>query len=123
MAAIVSRHGHEHNTIQWSADGANFDIAAITAVMPIAPGPYIADAFTDTDYGRGITWGLCHFRNIRRKEGKSHSMLARFDCDLSLDVDDPDMKMTDIFVDPEVYFKFGLSGKQRKAIEQRVKRK
>ncbi len=113
IAAIVSRHGHEHATIQWSPDGVNFEIASITAILPIAPGAYVPDAFTDTKDGRGITWGLCHFRN-QGGPGKNHSILARFDCDLSLDVHDPGMKETDILVSPKVYFQFGLSEKQKK---------
>ncbi len=113
IAALVSRHGLEHNTIQYAADGINFEVAAISALFPIAPGAYIPDAFTDTGDGRGITWGLCHFRNIRLDEGKSHSILARFDCDLSLDIHDPEMKESDIFNDPEINFKFGLSEKQK----------
>ena len=48
---------------------------------------------------------------------KSHSMLARFDCDLSLDIHDPEMKESDIFNHPEVNFQFGLSEKQRRRIE------
>ena len=116
LAALVSRHGLEHNTIQYSPDGVNFEIAAISGLFPIAPGAYVPDAFEDNGNGRGITWGLCHFRNIKLKEGKSHSMLARFDCDLSLDVHDIEMKESDIFNDPEINFKFGLSEKQRKRI-------
>lgn len=116
IAAIVSRHGHEHNTIQWSPDGANFEIAAITGLMPIAPGSYIPDAFTDTTDGRGITWGLCHFRNQGWPD-HNHSFLARFDCDLSQDVHDLEMKDTDIFNHPEIYFQFGLSEKQRARID------
>lgn len=115
LAAIVSRHGHEHNTIQWSPDGANFEIAAITGLMPIAPGSYIPDAFTDTKDGRGITWGLCHFRNQGWPD-HNHSFLARFDCDLSRDLHDPAMKDTDIFNHPEIYFQFGLSDEQRARI-------
>ena len=44
-------------------------------------------------------------------------MLARFDCDLSLDVHDIEMKERDIFSDPEINFKFGLSERQRKRID------
>ena len=113
IAALVSRHGHEHNTIQWAPDGVRFEIAAMTAVMPVAPGPYVPDAFTNTTDGRGITWGLSHFRGQGGK-GRNHSILARFDCDLSQDVDDPDMKNTDIFVRPEVYFQFGLTPRQKR---------
>ncbi|SMP63582.1 Glycosyl hydrolases family 43 [Neorhodopirellula lusitana] len=123
IAALVSRHGLEHNTIQYSPDGVNFDVAAITGLMPIAPAAYVADAFTDTRDGRGITWGICHFRNLKRDEGKSHSMLARFDCDLSLDVNDVEMKETDIFNDPDIYFKFKLSETQRERIQNTVPQK
>ncbi len=117
LAALVSRHGLEHNTIQYAPDGVNFEVAAISGLFPIAPGAFVPDAFLDNGNGRGITWGLCHFRNIRLAEGKSHSMLARFDCDLSLDVHDPAMKESDIFNHPEIYFQFGLSEAQRERIE------
>lgn len=117
MAALVSRHGLEHNTIQYAPDGVNFEIAAISGLFPIAPGAYVPDAFADNGDGRGISWGLCHFRNIRLAEGKSHSILARFDCDLSLDIHDPEMKESDIFNHPEIYFQFGLSEKQRQRID------
>jgi hypothetical protein len=116
LAALVSRHGLEHNTIQFAPDGVNFEVAAITSLLPIAPGASIPDAFDDNGDGRGITWGLCHFRNLGLPD-KSHSILARFDCDLSLDVHDPEMKESDIFVQPEIFFNFGLSEKQRRRIE------
>lgn len=95
----------------------NFEVAAITGLMPIAPGPYVPEAFTDTKDGRGISWGLCHFRNVKKAEGKSHSFLARFDCDLSLDIEDPLMKETDIFNHPEIYFQFGLTEEQKERIK------
>lgn len=112
IAALVSRHGLEHNTIQYAPDGVNFEIAAISSLFPVAPGPYVPDAFSDNGNGRGISWGLCHFRHIGAAEGKSHSILARFDCDLSLDFHDPEMKKSDIFNHPEISFQFGLSEKQ-----------
>lgn len=117
IAALVSRHGLEHNTIQYAPDGVNFEIAAISSLFPIAPGAYVPDAFLDNGNGRGITWGLCHFRNIKLAEGKSHSMLARFDCDLSLDIHDPEMKESDIFNNPNINFTFGLSDEQKKRIK------
>ncbi|MGY6649330.1 glycoside hydrolase family 117 protein [Wenyingzhuangia sp. IMCC45574] len=113
VAAIVSRHGLEHNTIQYSPDGVNFEIASISSLFPIAPGGYIPDVFTNTDNGRGLTWGLCHFRDVGRPDGKSHSILARFDCDLSLDVNRPEMKESDYLNHPEVYFTFGLSNEEK----------
>lgn len=118
LAALVSRHGLEHNTVQYAPDGVNFEVAAITALMPIAPGAHVPDAFTDSGNGRGITWGLCHFRDVLKVGGhtQSYSMLARFDCDLSLDIHDPEMKETDIFNHPEINFMFGLSDKQKERI-------
>lgn len=115
IAALVSRHGLEHNTIQYAPDGVNFDIAAITSLMPVAPGPYVPDAFSDSGDGRGITWGLSHFRNFKGW-ATNHSILARFDCDLSLDANRPEMKNTDIFHQAEVYFQFGLSKQERERI-------
>ena len=64
-----------------------------------------------------VTWVLCHFRNIRLTEGKSHSMLTRFDCDLSLDVQDPEMKESNIFNNTNFNFLFGLSEDQKKRIK------
>ena len=119
IAALVSRHGLEHNTIQYAPDGVNFEVAAISGLFPIAPGAYVPDAFEDNGKGRGITWGLSHFRDILKVGGpsQSYSMLARFDCDLSLDIHDPEMKESDIFNHPEIYFQFGLSKEQRERIE------
>ena len=48
-------------------------------------------------------------------------MLARFDCDLSLDVHDPEMKESDIFNHPEINFQFGLTKEQRERIETRMR--
>ncbi len=122
IAALVSRHGLEHNTIQYAADGVNFEVAAISSLFPIAPGSYVPDAFSDNGDGRGITWGLCHFRDVLKVGGdsQSYSILARFDCDLSLEVHDPDMKKSDIFNHPEISFQFGLSDQQRRRIETSV---
>ena len=62
-----------------------------------------------------ITWGLCHFINAGTW-GKRHSIMARFDCDLSLDVHDPAMKTSSVWHSPDVYFKQGLSAAQRQRI-------
>jgi hypothetical protein len=48
IAALVSRNGIEHNTIQYAPDGVSFSISSITSLMPAAPGPYVPDAFSDT---------------------------------------------------------------------------
>jgi hypothetical protein len=49
---------------------------------------------------------------------KFHSMLVRFDCDLSLDLHDPEMKRHRVNHKPDVYYRQGLSEKQRTRIEE-----
>ncbi len=115
IAALVIRHGLEHNTIQYAPDGVNFEVMTTTSLMPYAGGPYVPDAFTDTRDGRGITWGLCHFTDAGTRENR-HSILGRFDCDLSRDVHDEWMKKTEIFLGHEVYFSQGLGRAQRERI-------
>lgn len=111
IAALVIKDGNEHNTIQYSEDGINFHIASITELMPIAGGPYVPDAFTDTKDGRGITWGISHISDVFPKDS-THSVLLRFDCDLSRDVNDPQMKQHKYYYKPEFYYQHGLSKKQ-----------
>lgn len=117
IAALVYKDGPEHNTIQYSEDGVNFKIASITELMPYAAAPYVADAFTDTKDGRGITWGMAHFIGLGGR-GKYHSVLVRFDCDLSQDLHDPEMKKHRVNYKPEVYYQQGLSNAQRKRIAE-----
>ncbi|WP_299555915.1 glycoside hydrolase [Seonamhaeicola sp.] len=122
VAAITVKDGTEHFTIQYAKDWVNFEIASVCELVPIAPGPYVPDAFTDTKDGRGITWGMSHFVNAGKYGVNPHSILVRFDCDLSLDVDDPDMKHTGIRHDLDVYYKQGLNKKQRKRIAEQNKK-
>jgi len=114
IASLTIRNGNESNTIQYAPDGVNFKIASVTHLMPTAAGAYIPDAFNSNGNGRGITWGLCHFTNVSDDPKKSHSILARFDCDLSQDIHDPEMKNTQLWLKPDIYFSKGLSEKQRK---------
>lgn len=116
IAALVYKDGPEHNTIQYSEDGVNFEIASITELMPYAAAPYVPDAFSDTKDGRGISWGMAHFINLGGKD-KFHSMLVRFDCDLSQDVEDEEMKEHRVRHDPDVFFRQGLSEKQLRRIK------
>ncbi|MEM9848217.1 MAG: glycoside hydrolase [Bacteroidota bacterium] len=123
IAALVIKDGNEHFTVQYAEDGVNFEIAAISAIMPIAAGPYVPDAFTNTDYGRGITWGLAHVTNANLIPKQQHAILLRFDCDLSLDLDDPQMKVhSNVYgYKPDFYYRFGLSPKQKKRIQEAAK--
>lgn len=119
IAALVIRDGTEHFTVQYAPDGVNFELASISSIFPDAAGPFIPDAFTDTKDGRGITWGLSHFTAASGWD-KNHAILARFDCDLSKDLHDLEMKRSKgMHHRPEYFFKYhGLTGKQRKRIQQ-----
>ncbi len=116
VAALVYKDGPEHNTIQYAEDWVNFEIASITEMMPWAAAPHVPDAFSDTKDGRGITWGMAHFIALGGKD-RFHSMLVRFDCDLSLDLHDPEMKRHRVNHKPDVYFRQGLSDRQRQRID------
>ena len=115
IAALVIKDGNEHYTIQYAEDGVNFEIASIVSLMPGAAGPFIPDAFTNTAYGRGITWGISHVTNATTWE-QNHAILLRFDCDLSLDLDDPQMKEHDNHYKPGFYYQHGLSKAQKERI-------
>jgi hypothetical protein len=103
IAALVSLDGPEKNTVQYAPDGVNFQMMSLLQVPPIAPGPFVPDAFADNGDGRGITWGLCH---INQDGGGSmnESVLARFDCDLSRDSDVPYFKRNNLRFDEHTYF-------------------
>jgi len=116
MAAMVTRDGNEHHTIQYAKDGINFEIASIVSLLPNAAGSFIPDAFFDSGNGRGITWGISHLTTVNGWE-TNHAILLRFDCDLSLDVNDPDMKNHNEYYKPEFYYQNGLNKKQIERIE------
>jgi hypothetical protein len=56
--------------------------------------------------GRGITWGLCHIMD--KESGAKNSILARFDCDLSLDIDRPFFKRNNLRFNEGTYFQRAL---------------
>jgi hypothetical protein len=103
LAALVALDGPEKNTIQYAADGENFEIMSILQVPSIAPGLFIPDAFADMGDGRGFIWGLCHI-NPDGGGATNESTLARFDCDLSLDVDRPLFKRNNLQFEASTYF-------------------
>lgn len=111
IAALAIRHGNEHNTIQYAPDGVNFEVAASVSLMPMAPGPYVPDAFADSGDGQGITWGLSHFTGVGQRDSR-YSILARFDCHLRQGPTDR-LRETEHFWSPEFHFKSGLSKSQR----------
>lgn len=103
VATLAIKDGNERETMQYAKDGVNFEIASVVSLTPTAAAPFVADAFTDSGNGRGVTWGLCHFTNAGTAK-KGYSIMARFDCDLSLDFDEPSYKKTGVWHKPEVYF-------------------
>ncbi len=117
MAALVIKDGNEHFTVQYAEDGVNFEIASTVELMPTASGPFIPDAFANNGNGRGITWGLSHIQAYGWDP--NFSMLMRFDCDLSLDVHDPEMKKHHVnYMNPEFYYMQKLSDKQLERIKK-----
>ena len=60
------------------------------------------DAFADNGNGRGITLGLCHIMD--KESGNNNSLLPRFDCDLSLDVDRQYFKRNNLRFNDETHF-------------------
>ena len=117
VAALVIKDGNEPFTIQYAKDWVNFEIASITSLMPTAAGPYVPDAFTNTTNGRGITWGISHITNATTWD-KNHAVLLRFDCDLSLDADDQEMKVHNYYYKPDFFYQHGLSKQQRERINK-----
>ncbi|MDZ8120536.1 family 43 glycosylhydrolase [Pontiella agarivorans] len=118
VAALVIKDGMERNTIQYAEDWVNFKVVAHVEMMPVAAGPFVPDAFTDTQDGRGITWGLSHFTYAGGYNGNNHSVLVRFDCDLSRDIHDPEMKDHFVKFTPEEHYRHGLSSQQLERIHK-----
>ena len=123
IAAIVSLDGPAKNTIQYAPDGINFTPVSNIQMPPIAPGPFVFDAFADNKDGRGITWGLMHM-DAYDSAGNRYCKLARFDCDLSLDVDRQDFKKNNLRHSEEVYFqqKIQLDAAQKNRVLKEQKR-
>ena len=111
VATLAIKDGNERETIQYSKDGVNFKIASSVSFTPTAAAPYIRGLFEQEANNRGFTWGLCHFVNAGTPE-QSYSIMARFDCDLSLDYDEPAFKKTGVWHRPEVYFEQGMESLQ-----------
>ena len=65
IAALLTTDGPEKNTIQYAADGINFEIQAVIKSPPHALGPYRTPDH-DTLPLEGIRWGLCHNLNWGR---------------------------------------------------------
>lgn len=60
VAGLVNRCGPEKNTIQFAADGINFEVMAQLVVPPQAAGPYRVDDERNTQPLARFRWGLSH---------------------------------------------------------------
>lgn len=118
VAAIMAKDGHEANTVQYAPDGKNFELASICNMVPEAAGLYDPDAFTGTEYAKGITWGISH---INIWGDRRHTYIIRFDCDLSLDVNDPILKKNIGSHSPAELLSRSLNDQQRSEIINRAK--
>ena len=118
VAAFSIRDGNEMNTIQYAEDWVNFDIASCVQNIPDAAGPFVPDAFTNTTDGRGITWGISHYTVPHGDWKKNYATLLRFDCDLSLDIDDAQMKKHYLRPKIEYLYQQGLTSAQKTRIKE-----
>ncbi len=78
VAALIDGAGPEKHTVQWSPAGLHFKRAAKLKRVHTGCGPYDPDAFTNTRFGRGITWGVAQVRQ------KGKMCIVRFDVDLTV---------------------------------------
>ncbi len=76
IAALLTTDGPEKNTIQWAADGINFEIEAVIKGAPEALGLYRTPNHNDNPL-EGLRWGLCH--KVTRNTG----FMERFEIDES----------------------------------------
>ena len=100
--AICGHDGPEKDTIQYAADGLNFEVAAHVTLPPPAAGPFAPDSCCDTDDGAGIVWGLAHIATEEMKSGNSY--IIRFDCNLRRGLERPGFRGTNIRYAESVHF-------------------
>ena len=123
VAALIALDGPEKNTMQFSKNGEDFEIKSLIQVPPVAPGPFCPGAFSDDKKNTGFTWGLCHI-NIDGGGAQQSSILARFDCDLSPDIDLPYFKHNNLRFNEETYFQknIGLNPNMTKMMKRLSKK-
>jgi len=76
IAGLLTTDGPEKNTIQWAADGINFEIEAVVKGAPEALGLFRPE--TTEQPLDGLRWGLCHV------VAKNTGFMERFEVDETL---------------------------------------
>ena len=102
LLAICGHDGPEKDTLQYAADGLNFELVSHVTLPPLAAGPFAPDSYSDTKEGQGIIWGLSHIATEEMKHGNSY--IVRFDCNLRRDIERPSFRRTNFRFPEEVYF-------------------
>lgn len=77
IAAMLTTDGPERNTLQWAADGVNFEIMAYIKGAPEANGLFRSPD-QDKSPLEGLRWGLCH------EVDQQYGYMRRFEVDESL---------------------------------------
>ena len=111
VLAICGHDGPEKDTIQYAADGLNFEVVAHVTLPPLAAGPFAPDSYSDTRDGNGILWGLAHIATEEMKSGNSY--IVRFDCNLRRGLERPGFRRTNIRYPEAVYFSPDLALNKR----------
>ena len=111
VLAICGHDGPEKDSIQYAADGLNFEVVAHVTLPPPAGGPFAPDAYEHTRDGSGIAWGLAHMATEEMKSGNSY--LIRFDCNLRRGLERPGFRGTNIRFPEAVYFSPDLALNER----------
>ncbi len=107
VLAICGHDGPEKDTIQYAADGLNFEVVAHVTLPPLAAGPFAPDSYSNTQDGKGVTWGLSHIAPEEMKRGNSY--IVRFDCNLRRDTERPGYRGTNMRYPEEVHFSADLA--------------
>jgi len=76
IACLLNRDGPEQDTVQWAADGVNFEIMSHVHNTPQAPGAF-RSGLQEQHPLEGMRWGLCHID----ERGSMWNYIHRFDVD------------------------------------------
>ncbi len=102
VLAICGHDGPEKDSIQYAADGLNFEVVAHVTLPPPAGGPFAPDSYCSASDGEGITWGLAHIATEEMKSGNSY--IIRFDCNLRRGLERPGYRGTNMRFPEAVHF-------------------